>query len=47
MMDGMNNDWGMGHGYSYGWIFGIIALVVVLVVVKYMNHRNNGKSDNQ
>jgi hypothetical protein len=31
MMDGMNNRWGMGNGYS--WIIGLIVLVVVIGLV--------------
>ena len=30
-MDGMNNAWGMGHGY--GWIIGLVVLVIVIGLV--------------
>jgi uncharacterized membrane protein len=42
MMDGINNDWGMGYGYS--WIIGLIILIVVIVViVSALRSRNNSK----
>lgn len=40
MMDGMNQSWGMGNGYS--WIIGLIVLAVVIwLIVKIVNRNNN------
>ncbi len=41
-MEGMDNGWVMGHGYT--WIIGIILLVVLIwVIVKVVNQRNRSK----
>jgi len=42
MMEGMDNGWVMGHGYT--WIIGIILLVVLIwVIVRVVNQRNRSK----
>lgn len=41
-MEGMDNGWVMGHGYT--WIIGIILLVVLIwVIVRVVNQRNRSK----
>jgi putative membrane protein len=38
MMEGMNNGWGMGFGYS--WIIGLIVLIVVIWLVFKVVNKN-------
>jgi len=37
-MDGMNNVWGMGNGYS--WLLGLIVLVVFIWLVVKAKSKN-------